>query len=133
VLRDSATCRRIAAHHLDVDSAGRMGRRTGERPTAGRTARQAGSGTSAREMRHTCPVAASGPTDIEIVRDHVSIEHIEGMALGGFGDLVKAVVDVRTGTMAIGGELHADEELVAIVLGCAAASHALSGRRRGEP
>jgi hypothetical protein len=26
-------------------------------------------------MRHTCPVAASGPTDIEIVRDHLSIEH----------------------------------------------------------
>ncbi len=27
-----------------------------------------------------------------------------------FGDLVKAVVDVRRGIMAIGGELHADEE-----------------------
>ena len=29
-----------------------------------------------------------------------------------FGDMVKAVVDVETGIMAIGGELHSDEEAV---------------------
>ena len=28
----------------------------------------------------------------------------------GFGNLVKAVVDIENGIMAIGGELHADEE-----------------------
>jgi hypothetical protein len=32
------------------------------------------------------------------------------MAAEQFGDFVKAVVDVRRGVMAIGGELHADEE-----------------------
>lgn len=51
-------------------------------------------------------------TGIEVVTEHVSIEHIEAMAIGGFGDFVKAVVDVSTGVMAIGGELHADEEAV---------------------
>ncbi|MBU0533520.1 MAG: hypothetical protein KJ887_01785 [Candidatus Omnitrophica bacterium] len=28
----------------------------------------------------------------------------------GFGDMVKAVVDIEKGIMAIGGELHSDEE-----------------------
>ena len=32
------------------------------------------------------------------------------MAEAGFGDLVKAVVDVDRGIMAVDGELHADEE-----------------------
>ena len=34
------------------------------------------------------------------------------MASEGFGDLVKAVVDVEKEIMAVGGELHADEEVV---------------------
>lgn len=29
-----------------------------------------------------------------------------------FGELVKAVVDVKQGIMAVGGELHADEEVI---------------------
>ena len=32
------------------------------------------------------------------------------MAAKGFGDMVKAVVDVEKGIMAVDGELHADEE-----------------------
>ncbi len=36
------------------------------------------------------------------------------MAEGMFGDLVKAVVDVERKIMAIGGELHSDEEAVLI-------------------
>jgi hypothetical protein len=34
------------------------------------------------------------------------------MAKQQFGDMVKAVVDVEQGIMAIGGELHSDEEAV---------------------
>ncbi len=34
------------------------------------------------------------------------------MAAELFGDFVKAVVDVERGVMAIGGELHSDEEMV---------------------
>lgn len=40
------------------------------------------------------------------------------MALGRFGDLVKGVVDIDQEIMALGGELHADEE-VALVENCA--------------
>jgi hypothetical protein len=39
------------------------------------------------------------------------------LAVAGFGDLVKAVVDVRLEIMAIGGELHADEEAMLLDAG----------------
>src|SRR5215469_10460940 len=32
------------------------------------------------------------------------------MAAQGFGDMVKAVVDIRRAVIAVGGELHSDEE-----------------------
>jgi hypothetical protein len=35
---------------------------------------------------------------------------LASIAEGQFGDLVKAVVDVRRRVMAVGGELHSDEE-----------------------
>ena len=44
---------------------------------------------------------------IEIVSAPISLQRA---AQGQFGDFVKAVVDVGRGVMAIGGELHADEE-----------------------
>ncbi|MEK7701912.1 MAG: DUF5674 family protein [candidate division NC10 bacterium] len=47
---------------------------------------------------------------IQIVTAPVSFEELRRMAGKQFGDFVKAVVDVRRGLMAIGGELHADEE-----------------------
>ena len=37
---------------------------------------------------------------------------LRDMAGVQFGDMVKAVVDVEAGIMAIGGELHSDEEAV---------------------
>lgn len=49
---------------------------------------------------------------IEIVHEPISLEHLRQLAEGLFGDLVKAVVDIDRGIMAIGGELHADEEAV---------------------
>lgn len=50
--------------------------------------------------------------DIKIVKDSISREELSQMANEGFGDLVKAVVDIDRGIMAVGGELHADEEVV---------------------
>jgi hypothetical protein len=47
---------------------------------------------------------------IEIVSAPVPLEAIRRAAQEQFGDFVKAVVDVRQELMAIGGELHADEE-----------------------
>ncbi len=48
---------------------------------------------------------------IKIVKDSISREELLRIAKEGFGDLVKAVVDVKQEIMAIGGELHADEEV----------------------
>ena len=50
--------------------------------------------------------------EIRIVRDAVSRSALCEMAKQQFGDMVKAVVDVEQGIMAIGGELHSDEEAV---------------------
>jgi hypothetical protein len=48
--------------------------------------------------------------EVEIVRTQVALGHLATLAEGLFGELVKVVVDVGSGIMAIGGELHADEE-----------------------
>jgi len=45
-----------------------------------------------------------------IVRDRMPLADLDVIAKAQFGDLVKAVVDVERGVMAIGGELHSDEE-----------------------
>ena len=49
-------------------------------------------------------------TPLRIVRDKVGRSTLEALAQQQFGDMVKAVVDVSRGIMAIGGELHSDEE-----------------------
>jgi hypothetical protein len=56
-------------------------------------------------------------TGIAVVRAPVTLAHLRRLAEGMFGDLVKAVVDVGQGIMAIGGELHADEEALLITAG----------------
>ncbi len=48
--------------------------------------------------------------EIRIVKNSISKKELAAIAENQFGDLVKAVVDVERGIMAIGGELHADEE-----------------------
>ncbi len=52
---------------------------------------------------------------MQIVRETMTLSTLEEMAEGMFGNLVKAVVDVEQGIMAVGGEMHADEE--ALLLG----------------
>lgn len=49
---------------------------------------------------------------IEIVRERIFVDHLKQVADQTFGDMVKVVVDVERNLMAIGGELHADEEAV---------------------
>lgn len=48
--------------------------------------------------------------EIIIVRTSVTTAALNAMAEQQFGDMVKAVVDIDQGIMAIGGELHSDEE-----------------------
>lgn len=48
--------------------------------------------------------------DVELVTEPITIERLRELAESVFGEFVKAVVDVERGVMAVGGELHADEE-----------------------
>ena len=45
-----------------------------------------------------------------IVREPISLAEVRELAQARFGDMVKASVDIGRGVMAIGGELHSDEE-----------------------
>ena len=57
--------------------------------------------------------------DIRIIRRAITKRELNEIAKDQFGDMVKAVVDVEQGIMAIGGELHADEESVLLDQGSA--------------
>lgn len=48
--------------------------------------------------------------EITIIRNPVGMEVVRKAAADSFGDMVKAVVDIGRGVMALGGELHADAE-----------------------
>jgi hypothetical protein len=47
---------------------------------------------------------------IQVVRTSISLRGLEEMAASMFGNLVKVVVDVERGVMAVGGEMDDDEE-----------------------
>ncbi|MDO8469830.1 MAG: DUF5674 family protein [bacterium] len=49
---------------------------------------------------------------IRIIRTPITRSELAEIASEEFGDVVKVVVDVRQGIMAVGGELHADEEVL---------------------
>jgi hypothetical protein len=57
--------------------------------------------------------------EIRVVRDSISRDELTEIAKQQFGDMVKAVVDVDQGIMAIGGELHSDEEAMLLDQGSA--------------
>ena len=63
------------------------------------------------------PSMSESGDDIEVVAVTVSLAWVRELAARLFGDMVKAVVDVEIGVMAIGGELHADEESVLLERG----------------
>lgn len=46
---------------------------------------------------------------MEIIKDKIEIAKLKEMSEKMFGNLVKAVVDIEKGIMAIDGELHSDE------------------------
>jgi hypothetical protein len=68
------------------------------------------------------PMREEHSRGMEIIREPIPLIHLERLAEGMFGDLVKAVVDIRLGIMAVGGELHADEEALLIGEGSAQGS-----------
>lgn len=55
--------------------------------------------------------------EIRIVKNPITRKQLTEIAKERFGDLVKAVIDIEKEIMAIGGDLHADEEVVLIEKG----------------
>ena len=49
-------------------------------------------------------------SEIQIITTKISIPELKKKAEERFGDMVKGVVDLEKGIIAIGGEMHADEE-----------------------
>jgi len=43
-------------------------------------------------------------------QDPISLDELRRLAVGRFGDLIKAVVDVERGIMIVDADLHADQE-----------------------
>lgn len=52
--------------------------------------------------------------EIRIIKDPISKSELRNIAEERFGDLVKAAVDIEQEIMAVGGELHIDEEVLLI-------------------
>lgn len=47
---------------------------------------------------------------MKIIKDKISLAELKQLAQDTFGELVKATVDIKKEIMAIGGELHSDQE-----------------------
>ena len=54
---------------------------------------------------------------IEVIENSITKDDLKKIAEHQFGDFVKAVVDLEKGVIAIGAELHADEEALLIESG----------------
>ena len=54
---------------------------------------------------------------MKIVKDKISLQELKKMAKAGFGNLVKAVVDIENEIMAVDGELHSDQEALLLEKG----------------
>lgn len=49
---------------------------------------------------------------IKLVKTPISKKELQEIAQSGFGIMVKGVVDIKQEILALGGELHADEEVL---------------------
>lgn len=58
---------------------------------------------------------------MKLVDTGITLSELQRMAEARFGDLVKAVVDVRRGIMAVDADLHSDEEAFLLESGSAQA------------
>jgi len=52
--------------------------------------------------------------EIKIIKNPILRSELKSIAKEVFGDMVKAAVDIEQGIMAVGGELHIDEEVLLI-------------------
>jgi len=54
---------------------------------------------------------------IKVITEKIILEDLKKEAVKVFGDMVKVVVDIEKGVMAINGELHSDEEAILLQKG----------------
>jgi hypothetical protein len=54
---------------------------------------------------------------MKLVKDKVDLATLRKMARRSFGNLVKAVIDIKKGIMVVDGELHADQEALLLEKG----------------
>ena len=54
---------------------------------------------------------------IKIINEPIKLQDLKDTAKATFGNLIKAVVDIENGKMALFGELHSDEEAMLIEKG----------------
>ena len=73
--------------------------------SGGRGSCQGTSLTPALLLRYSLPMS-----DILLITEPTSAKTIQELALKSFGEFVKGVVDIEKGIMALGAEMHADEE-----------------------
>ncbi|MBP1775196.1 MAG: hypothetical protein H6Q86_1202 [candidate division NC10 bacterium] len=59
---------------------------------------------------------------MEIITEAIGLHRLREMAVRRFGEMIKAVVDVEQGIMAVDAELHADEEEALLERGSAQAN-----------
>jgi hypothetical protein len=52
--------------------------------------------------------------EIKIIKNPITRFELKKIAQEGFGDIVKAAVDIEQGIMAVSGELHMDEQMLLI-------------------
>jgi len=52
--------------------------------------------------------------EIKIIKKPITRFELKKIAQDGFGDIVKGAVDIEQGIMAIGGEMHMDEQMLLI-------------------
>lgn len=54
------------------------------------------------------------PMEIRLVKEPIPLSEVVALAQRQFGELIKAAVDVERKVLAVGGELHSDEEALLI-------------------
>jgi hypothetical protein len=54
---------------------------------------------------------------MKVVEDRIALGELKEIAKKTFGNLIKAVIDIKEEVMVIGGELHSDEEEVLLKKG----------------
>ena len=70
---------------------------------------------------YNAEVTEDSCSDIVIISETISALRLADLAAERFGDMVKAVVDINRRLLALGGELHSDEEALLLEQGSAQA------------